>query len=157
MKKKAHSIDILFMLVLFSVFAVMSVMLILIGSNVYGKIIASQDKNGNNQTILSYITNKVRVCQLDNGIFVEEKDGTKVLVVKTAVENEVYEMLIYEVDGKLKEATISEGDDYTLDFGDVLAEVSDFDISMDNLTGLLTITVGSEGNIRSVDVYTGIR
>lgn len=157
MKKKAHSIDILFMLVLFSVFAVMSVMLILIGSNVYGKIIASQDKNGNNQTILSYITNKVRACQLDNGIFVEEKDGTKVLVVKTAVENEVYEMLIYEVDGKLKEATISEGDDYTLDFGDVLAEVSDFDISMDNLTGLLTITVGSEGNIRSVDVYTGIR
>jgi len=157
MKKKTHSIDILFMLVLFTVFAIMSVMLILMGSNVYGKLIESQDKNGNNQTILSYITNKVRTCQLDNGIFIEEKDGTKVLVVKTEVANEIYEMLIYEVDGKIKEATIAEGDDYTLDFGDVLAEVSEFDISMDISTGILTITVGSEENIRSVDVYTGIR
>ena len=60
MKKKAHSIDMLFMLILFSVFAVMSVLLILIGSNVYGKIADNQEVNGNSRKILSYVTNKDR-------------------------------------------------------------------------------------------------
>ncbi len=155
MKRKAHSIDIVFMLVLFSVFAIMSVMLILIGSNVYGKVIESQDINGNNRMVLSYITNKVRACQIDNGVYIEEKDGTKVLVVKTADGDDVYEMLIYEVDGKLKEATVASGDEYTFDFGDILAEVSDFDISINDVTGVLTIKVGTSGKISGVDVYTG--
>ena len=64
MKKKAHSIDMLFMLVLFSVFAVMSVLLILIGSNVYGNIVDSQEVNGSNRNVLSYVTNKVRASQV---------------------------------------------------------------------------------------------
>ena len=95
MKRKAHSVEILFMLVLFSIFAIMSVMLIFIGANVYGKIIETQEINGNNRMILSYITNKIRTCQSDNGIFIENKDGTEVLVITTGEGDAVYETLIF--------------------------------------------------------------
>ena len=157
MKKKAHSIDILFMLVLFSIFAIMSVLLILIGSNVYGKITTSQEISGNNRNMLAYITNKVRACQVENGVFIEEKDGTQVLVILSSEGEDVYETLIYEDNGKLKEATIAAGDDYTLDFGDVLAEVSDFEIKLDIATGVLNVMVETQGEKRQVNVYAGGR
>lgn len=157
MKKKAHSVDVLFMLVLFSVFAVMSVLLILIGSNVYGKIIETQEINGNNRMVLSYITNKIRACQSDNGIFIEEKDGTEVLVITTGTEEDLYETLIFEEDGRLKEATIEAGDDYNLGFGDILTELSDFSVEYDNTTGIIKITIETQGESSSVSVYTGIR
>lgn len=157
MKRKAHSIDVIFMLVLFSIFAIMSVLLILIGSNVYGKILSSQEVSGNNRNMLAYITNKVRACQMEDGVFIEEKDGTQVLVILSADGEVVYETLIYEDNGKLKEATIEAGDEYTLDFGDVLAEVSDFRIKFDIATGVLNIMVETDGEKRDVDVYAGGR
>lgn len=157
MKRKAHSIDIIFMLVLFSIFAIMSVLLILIGSNVYGKITTSQEISGNNRNMLAYITNKVRTCQVENGVFVEEKDGTQVLVILSSHGEETYETLIYEHNGKLKEATIMAGDEYNLDFGDVLAEVADFEISLDVATGVLNVTIETQGEKRHVNVYAGGR
>ena len=53
MKKKSHSISVLFMLVLFTVFAILSVLLIIIGSKVYGNIVDSQEKNGNGRNSCS--------------------------------------------------------------------------------------------------------
>ena len=157
MKRKAHSIDVIFMLVLFSIFAIMSVLLILIGSNVYGKILSSQEVSGNNRNMLAYITNKVRACQIEDGVFIEEKDGTQVLGILSADGDVVYETLIYEDNGKLKEATIEAGDEYTLDFGDVLAEVSDFEVKLDVATGVLNVMVETDGEKRDVDVYAGGR
>lgn len=157
MKKKAHSIDVIFMLVLFSIFAIMSVLLILIGSNVYGKITTSQEINGNNRTILSYITNKVRACQNDGGVYLEEKDGVQVLVIVSSEGDAAYETLIFENNGKLKEATIVVGDEYNLDFGDTLTEISEFSLKLNSVTGMLNVTVGTMGETGSVDIYTGNR
>lgn len=155
MKKKAHSIDIIFMLVLFSIFAIMSVLLIMIGSNVYGKITSSQEISGNNRTVLSYITNKVRACQIENGVYMEEKDGTDVLVIVSG--DESYETLIFENNGRLREATIAAGDDYNLEFGDVLADVSEFSMELNTATGILSVTVGTQDEVSSVDIYAGNR
>ncbi len=155
MKKKAHSIDMLFMLILFSVFAVMSVLLILIGSNVYGKIADNQEVNGNSRNILSYVTNKVRTCQVKDGVYIEEKDGTPVLVIVNSDDEYGYETLIFEKDGKLKEATILPGFEYNLEFGDILAKVSEFRFEIDRDTGILTLTVGCDGTEKSADIYVG--
>ena len=107
--------------------------------------------------MLAYITNKGRACQVENGVFIEEKDGTQVLVILSSEGEDVYETLIYEDNGKLKEATIAAGDDYTLDFGDVLAEVSDFEIKLDIATGVLNVMVETQGEKRQVNVYAGGR
>lgn len=156
MKKKAHSIDMLFMLVLFSVFAVMSVLLILIGSNVYGNIVDSQEVNGSNRNVLSYVTNKVRASQVQGGVYIEEKDGVPVLVIENSENDYQYETLIFCRNGKLKEATISMGDDYNLDFGDILAEVSDFTFQIDDSTGILHLKVMYGEKEKSIDLYVGV-
>ena len=57
----------------------------------------------------------------------------------------------------MKEATIEIGDDYNLEFGDVLAAVSDFCVDYDNSTGLVKITIETQGERSSVNVYAGVR
>lgn len=151
MKKKPHSISVLFMLVLFTVFAILSVLLIIIGSKVYGNIVESQEKNGNGRNILSYVTNKVRNCQSLDDIRIEEKDGVPVLVIS----DEEVETLIFYIDGKLKEATISAGDDYNLYFGDVLAEVDDFTFKINQNTNMLKLTVNIDNKVKYIEVYVG--
>lgn len=155
MKKKAHSIDMLFMLVLFSVFAIMSVLLIIIGSDVYGKIVDSQEMNSDNRNILSYVTNKVRTSQAENGVYIEEKDGTPVLVIKNSEDEYDFSTLIFFTNGQLKEATISNGDEYNLDFGDILAEVSDFTFGIDEESGVLELSVANGDSEKNIDVYIG--
>jgi hypothetical protein len=151
MKKKPHSISVLFMLVLFTVFAILSVLLIIIGSKVYGNIVESQEKNGNGRNILSYVTNKVRSCQSLGQIYIEEKDGVPVLVIG----DEQHETLIFYKDGKLKEATISAGDDYNLLFGDAIAEVDNFTFHINKDTNMLKLTVDIDNKVKYIEVYVG--
>ena len=152
MKKKSHSISVLFMLVLFTVFAILSVLLIIIGSKVYGNIVDSQEKNGNGRNVLSYVTNKVRTAESEGQVFVEEKDGIPVLVIGG---NE-QETLIFFKDGKLKEATISAGDDYNLHFGDVIAAVDDFTFQINKDTNMLKLTVNIDNKVKHIEVYVGV-
>ena len=151
MKKKPHSINVLFMLVLFTIFAIMSVMLIIIGANVYSKIVDSQEENGNARNILSYVTNKVRTNTGEKGIVIDEKDGIPVLVI----ENETQKTLIFYTEGKLKEATISSGDDYNLHFGDVICELDDFSFELDRNTNMLKLSVDIGEKNKFVEIYVG--
>jgi len=59
-ERKKHSIDVLFMFVLFAVFAILSVLIIFIGSGVYSRITENKVINEQTRTTLSYIANKVR-------------------------------------------------------------------------------------------------
>lgn len=152
MKKKPHSVSVLFMLVLFTVFAILSVLLIIIGSKVYGNIVDSQEKNGNGRNILSYVTNKVRTAENTGQVFIEEKEGIPVLVISG---NE-QETLIFYKDGKLKEATISAGDDYNLYFGDVIATVDNFIFQINKDTNMLKLTVDIDNKVKSIEVYVGV-
>lgn len=151
MKKKPHSISVLFMLVLFTVFAVLSVLLIIVGSKVYGNIVDSQETNGNGRNILSYVTNKVRSCQTLGKVYIEEKEGVPVLVI----EDKELETLIFFHEGKLKEATISAGDDYNLHFGDIIAEVNDFTFKINKDTNMLKLTVDIDNKVKYIEVYVG--
>ncbi len=149
MKNKTHSINVLFMLLLFTLFAVLSVLLIIVGSNVYKNIVDSQEKNGTARNMLSYVTNKVRTCT--DEVFIEEKDGVKVLVV--GIESQ--ETLIFFTDGELREATISEGDDYNLHFGDVIGNAEEFDFELNEHTNMLKLKIVINGKPKTIEVYIG--
>ena len=149
MKNKAHSTNVLFMLILFTLFAVLSVLLIIVGSNVYKNIVDSQEKNGTSRNMLSYVTNKVRLCT--DKVFIEEKDGTKVLVI----EIDSQETLIFFKDGEIKEATISAGDDYNLHFGDVIGEADYFSFELNENTDMLKLKIVMDGKPKTIEVYIG--
>ena len=149
MKNKTHSINVLFMLILFTLFAVLSVLLIIVGSNVYKNIVDSQEENGTSRNMLSYVTNKVRLCTGE--VFIEEKDGVKVLVV----EIDSQETLIFFKDGEIREATISAGDDYNLYFGDVIGSADYFSFELNENTDMLKLKIVMDGKPKTIEVYIG--
>lgn len=151
MKKKEHSVSIVFTLMLFTIFALLSVLLIMIGSSVYGNVVASQAQNGNGRNALSYVTNKVRTCSDSSKIYIEEKDGVPVLVINGDNQN----TLIFFHEGVLKEATIMAGDDYNLHFGETIASVDAFTFKINEETDMLKLTVNIDGSIKSIYVYIG--
>lgn len=149
MKNKTHSINVLFMLVLFTMFAVLSVLLIIIGSNVYKNIVDSHEKNGTARNVLSYVTNKVRTCT--DEVFIEEKEGTDVLVI--GIDSQ--ETLIFFKDGQIHEATISSGDDYNLNFGDVIESAEGFEFELNQNTNMLKLKVVMDGKAKTIETYIG--
>ena len=56
-----HIIDFLFVLSLFCVFAVSSVLLILFGADIYNKTVQQMECNYSSRTSIAYITEKIRL------------------------------------------------------------------------------------------------
>ncbi len=141
MKKKSHSIDFLFIVILFFVFVVICVLLVSIGSNAYKTMSDRQTNNNMARTTLSYITNKVRQCSGNESITIEEKNGVKILNIHNKSDANDYSTLIFYRNGYLKEATVLANDDYTLDFGSNLIQLKGFDMSISQDGATLFVTV----------------
>ncbi len=154
MKKKKHSIDILFMFILFAVFAVLSVLIIYIGSGVYYKISEDKEINEQSRTTLSYVVNKVRSVGNEDDVYVRENNGRDVLVIKGNSYGNDVETLIYEYDNNLMEMMVSEGDTFDLQFGDVLVKIDNVSFEIDKEKSLLTVLLTDNlGNNSEVSVY----
>lgn len=157
MGKKRHSVDVLFMFVLFAVFAVLSVLIIYIGSGVYDRIAENKQANEQTRTTLSYIANKVRETGGGENVYIKETDGIPVLVLKSNIDGEPVETLIYEYDGRLMEMRVSEGDMFELQFGSTILKTGGIAFEIDDAKELLSVSVkekGGSGN--DISIYLGM-
>ncbi len=141
MERKKHSIDVLFMFVLFAVFAILSVLIIFIGSGVYSRITENKVINEQTRTTLSYIANKVRETDGIENIYITEKEGSQVLVLKAEYEDYAADTWIYEYDSKLMEMTVDSGDEFELRFGDVLLDTDGVEFYIDEEEKLLKVSI----------------
>lgn len=141
MERKKHSIDVLFMFVLFAVFAILSVLIIFIGSGVYSRITENKVINEQTRTTLSYIANKVRETDGIENIYLTEKEGSQVLVLKAEYEDYAADTWIYEYDSKLMEMTVDSGDEFELRFGDVLLDTDGAEFYIDEEEKLLKVSI----------------
>ncbi len=141
MERKKHSIDVLFMFVLFAVFAILSVLIIFIGSGVYSRITENKVINEQTRTTLSYIANKVRETDGIENIYSTEKEGSQVLVLKAEYEDYAADTWIYEYDSKLMEMTVDSGDEFELRFGDVLLDTDGVEFYIDEEEKLLKVSI----------------
>jgi len=140
-ERKKHSIDVLFMFVLFAVFAILSVLIIFIGSGVYSRITENKVINEQTRTTLSYIANKVRETDGIENIYLTEKEGSQVLVLKAEYEDYAADTWIYEYDSKLMEMTVDSGDEFELRFGDVLLDTDGVEFYIDEEEKLLKVSI----------------
>ncbi len=149
--KEKHSVDIIFVLGLFGTFAILSVLLILVGSNVYGGIIETSEGNAQIRTSLSYIVNKVHAYDKQGGVFLEVRDGVTVLIMEETFDEEVYQNLIYYHEGAIKEALVNKSSNFELSYGDKIMEVENLEMEEKLEEGLLYLSVtDTKGNSQSM-------
>lgn len=134
----------LFSMLLLLVFILCSVFTILIGSRVYENIRARDNDAFYSDTAIGYVTNKVRQSDQAGFVDVRDIDGCRVLVLTSAVGDDLYETWIYTLDGRLKELSSFKDSGLTVADGLDIMECPPLDFSMDEDSGKLRISLEAE-------------
>lgn len=142
-EKRTHSFNTVFILIVFSLFAVCSLFLVLIGANVYKNIVDDMRTNNETRASLSYVANKVHAAGTGETAM-RTIDGRQVLVLTSEANGEIYHTYIYEDGGYLLELFTRAENGFKAGDGDKITPVSGF--SMAENDGLLIISVNGKGD-----------
>ena len=119
--KEKHSIQNILVFLIFSIFAILSLVLVAVGIKFYTNISNRVEANSGIRTTISYLENKIRSNDYDGGIDVVNVNGKDVLLLSNEG-NAEFKTAIYVDDGKLKEY-LTKGNDIQLGYGDTIANV----------------------------------
>ena len=136
---RKHSLDALFALLLYGLFALLSLLLVLIGAQVYKNIVATSDAHSTVRASLSYVANKVRAGDVEGGIRIETRQDLPLLVLEEQAGGATYETLIYYYDGALRERFQHSGAAFDPANGETLTALDGFALSQED--DLLVVTV----------------
>lgn len=100
---KQHSIDILFMLSLFCVFALCSVVLIIFGADIYQDTVDKTNQNYLERTSVAYLTEKLRQTDIAQAVSIVTVDGVDMLTIESKINDQLYSTRLYEYEGYLYE------------------------------------------------------
>jgi hypothetical protein len=130
-----HMIDILFVLSLFALFAICSVVLILFGADIYKKTVSSMDSNYASRTSVAYITQKVRQSDQYESIYIDDSLGYERLMMTQEINGYTYATSLYEYDGYLYELFARTDIDLPIDAGQQVIAINNlhFELVTDSL------------------------
>ena len=140
--KKKHTVESLFVLIIFAIFMVTSLMIVMIGANVYRGVVADTDANNALRSSCSYIANKVRSADSADAVHVTEINGIEALTIDADYGEESFRTYIYYHEGYLKESFVLEDQPFSPDFGEKVIQVDRFQMQQDGT--LLTFSAASD-------------
>lgn len=121
-----HSVDFLFTLLTFLIYAGAMILLVGMGTLVYRNVTQRMEEHTVTRTVQAYITEKIRQNDGAGRVSVKEMDGKTVLVLEQTIENTEYVTCIYEDEGWLKELFTKKDGEYSLSGGTEMLEVREF-------------------------------
>lgn len=152
---RGHSLDILFVLALFALFAISSLLLVLFGARVYKQISGDMSDNNALATSISYVVNKVRASDTAGMVSVGEFDGCPAVLLEQDIEGTIYQTAIYYYDGSLRELFARKELEFKAKDGAEVVKVADFSIK-DTGNGVIQLAA-SNGAGREQDMLLCVR
>ncbi len=151
MKGHGNSVNGLLAFLIYGMFALFSLLLVVIGAGVYRQLTSVSQENTQLRAAFSYVANKVRTNGGTAGaVRVEERDGLPVLSLRQDLEGAEYETVIYFYDGELREYFAETGREFIPEAGERIARAADFRIEESGAGQLLFTWVGEDGSRRSM-------
>ena len=138
-------------IVIVALFAIAALVLLSAGMQVYQKVMLASNENFELRTSLSYVATKIRQYDASGMIDVKNIDGTDVLVLSEEYDGEMYDTMIYFMDGALCELMQAKEFEPELDFGFQTLEIDSFDIARNG--NKITLTAGNaSGDVESLTI-----
>lgn len=131
MNKIRHTVDTLFVLVLFAVFVVMALYVTSSGALAYKNAAAQMDERFDRQTCVSYITAKIRANNEEGKIGIGEFGGVPALCIYENAGESEYVTYIYQYDGAVRELFCSAQITLEPSAGAALTDAGALDFSKD--------------------------
>lgn len=119
----------LFVVTLFSCFAISIIMITGMGAQVYQNIVDSMTDSFNTRTSFSYIINKVHQNDFNGAISVGKYEGQDALIISEEIDNITYCTYMYAYDGYLKEIFIRKDQSFDPAYGNNILTIDDFNVS----------------------------
>lgn len=114
---KKHMTDIMFVITLFCVFAVSALTVMLLGSNVYKKIVTNTNNNFDTRTSLIYISTKIHQNDRAGSVYLAELEDITALFIEQDIGDEVYLTVIFHDAGYIKEIFTEKNNDFDKSYG----------------------------------------
>lgn len=148
--EQQHTIDFAFALLLFCLFAMCSLVIIFIGSQVYSSTVDTLEQNYTQYTAIDYIQEKVRQNLSEGKIEIQNFDQYQVLCIHETYQQIPYTTYIYCDQGNLKELLISDEQPFEKERGETIMDVDQISFQIQNT--LLTITVKYQQHIQKTEL-----
>ena len=148
--QQGHTIDLIFPIAVFFVFAASSLAVLLLAANIYSKQTADADANYMSRISLYYVNEKIHQNDKDGGVSIQSLEGQDCLALQTNLIDVLYTTYIYEHEGQLKELFIRNDVEAHLKDGKPIMEINNF--TMDVIgEGLFRFSsVDPDGNTQSL-------
>ena len=159
MLTKRHSVDALFVMLLYGLYTLLSLLIVFTGTRVYKGIMDSAEERSVRRVALYYTANKIRSGDALGRVSLDRVEGEGVVLDAVVIRDEshyggmvfVSKTLIYEYEGKLLEQALYDDQPFYPSLGMEITEVSGFCVREEG--GVFTISVTSpEGDVTSVEI-----
>ena len=150
-----HTVDMLFVLTLFAVFAVSASLLIAFGAGIYRKTIDSMDRHYNLSTASAFITEKLHQHDESGDVRIKSFGDGDALVLLESYGDETYCNYIYMYNGYLKELFTAADVNLSPEAGEDILPVSEFKVGLDS-EGLVSVDIVDESG-RKVNTSVYVR
>lgn len=135
-RNREHSVDMLFLVVIFLIFTFSALALLLLSVNFYRETVESSERSENARGATAYMREVIHQNDSNGGVELAEFDGIPCLRI---LEEDGYILYIYLMDGELKELYTREGAQISAGDGQNIMELKE--LTMEEVeTGVFRIT-----------------
>lgn len=125
---RKYSFHFVFILMLYLLIVLFSLMIILLGKNIYSSINHDRQVNYERRVSLSYVANKIRQNDKEGSIRIESLNGENAIVITEDYDGDMYETWIYFYDNTIYEMFTDAGIRFNLEDGMKVLETDGFKI-----------------------------
>ena len=144
MKEQKHSIEVVFTMVTFLVYAMVLLMFVSLGATVYRSVTQQMELHQTQRTAENYLREKVRQNDRAGDVSIGEIEGVPALQISQTVGGKEYVTYIFAERGSLKELLVSAEKKAKMSDGTVLLSMEE--VSFAEEQGCLTVTLQLDDN-----------
>ena len=144
MKEQKHSIEVIFTMVTFLVYAMVLLMFVSLGATVYRSVTQQMELHQTQRTAENYLREKVRQNDRAGDVSIGEIEGVPALQIGQTVGGKEYVTYIFTEGGSLKELLVSAEKKAKMSDGTVLLSMEE--VSFAEEQGCLTVTLQLDDN-----------
>lgn len=152
-KLQKHTLngEIIFLLLLFGMFAGSALATVMFGARAFEKIEENMDASYTKRMAPAYMIEKIRQHDEQGMIEFGTVDGKDALILKKEQNGKVYHTYIYEEGGYLRELFLKAGKEPALPYGEKIIEADGFSIEKEK--GVYRLTIKEDGQETSCYVH----
>ena len=144
MKEQKHSIEVVFTMVTFLVYAMVLLMFVSLGATVYRSVTPQMELHQTQRTAENYLREKVRQNDRAGDVSIGEIEGVPALQISQTIGGKEYVTYIFAERGSLKELLVSAEKRAKVSDGTVLLSMEA--VSFTEEQGCLTVTLQLDDN-----------